>query len=527
VYYLLAFAFGIGAVAFYLFLCGLVLIYVAVPASLVAVAVGGLGGVGTALVLTTLTLAGRYPARRVIGPDDVVRGTVGGPKRPGLPRRDWAWPTYFASQVRYDLGDAARWVAGWVRRCWALWLPVFRTTKGWVWLAWPLLLVPLALAAAVTAGGLAGITLVAVVFAAATAAAWAGGVPVVWALRGLDLGWQRVFRSAGSCPRAECWMVSPLPAYRCPNQACARLHRDIRPGRLGVLWRRCGCGERMPTTVLRSRRLRAACPWCEGPLYPGAAVATDIRIPVFGAPAAGKTRFVIAALVSLHRFGAREGVRVRFLGADGRQTYEEYLEIVTARRPTIKTADVPLPPVSVEVVRQRRSALVHLFDAAGERYLDREKNARLAYLDQARTLVFVLDPFSVPDVRARLAGSLAEVFAEAARHDPEDSYHVTVQRLRSHGLDTTRQRLAFVVSKADLLLPTPVGVGLGTANEQVRSFLVRAGLENLVLAAARDFGEVRFFLVSALEPDTATDPLGPLMWLFGGEPIPLRARAAV
>lgn len=517
------------AVVGYVLLCLLLLVYVAAPLSVLALVVGGLGGSGTALLLTGLTLAGRRPQVRTIGPDDVVAGAIGGQQRPGLPRRDRAWPTYFAAQVRYDLSAANGWTTELVVRCWRV--AVRRTasgvkaSSGVLAACWPLFVPVLVLLLAITAGGLVGIALVTAVFVLATAMAWAAGLLVVAALRGADRTHQRVFRAVASCPTPGCYQVSTLPAYQCPNAGCRELHRDLRPGRLGVLWRRCGCGTTMPTTVLRSTSLQAVCPGCTKPLHPGAAAVTDVRLPVFGATMAGKTRLIMAGLVSLAGLSSADGITVAAADPVSKRALAGYAETIARQLPTPKT-DRSLPAaVTVQLKVRQRTALVHVFDAAGELFVDREQNAHLAYLDQARALVFVLDPFCIPEVRARLTGATTDVFHAAASHDPEDSYHVTVQRLRSYGVDTRHQRLAFVVSKADLLLGLPMADGLVASSISVRSWLAGVGLDNLLLAADRDFAEVRFFLVSAMtaEAQPPTSALAPLRWVLAGDRIHLGA----
>src|SRR5262249_20191434 len=126
------------------------------------------------------------------------------------------------------------------------------------------------------------------------------------------------------------------------------------------------------------------------------------------------------------------------------------------------------------------------------------------------------DPFSISDVRDRLAGFDADLLAFTARHDPEDSYHVTVQRLRSYGVATKRMRLAFVLSKADLLLSRPAVGGLPVASAEVQPWLDQVGLDNLCQAAERDFAEVGYFLVSAMNADPWQEASAtvPLRWLM-------------
>jgi hypothetical protein len=168
--------------------------------------------------------------------------------------------------------------------------------------------------------------------------------------------------------------------------------------------------------------------------------------------------------------------------------------------------------------------MLHIFDAAGEALADFDQNAELAYLDRARALVFVLDPFSIADVRDRYAARDPERIRRAnpAQGDPEASYNATVGRLRAHGVDTGGQRLAFVVTKRDLLDE----VVDGDDQAGIRAWLVEQRLDNLAIAAERDFGAVRYFFVSATEGIRSGEVEQPFRWLLAADRVPLPAPIA-
>jgi hypothetical protein len=521
--YVIAAIAAVAVIGLYGWACVYAFVWVALPLSVIAGAVGIVGGAAVALLVACLAWAGRRPEIKVTGPDAVARGAIGGPPQPpGHPRRDLGWPTYFTVQYRHDLTGIGRWTAEIVGEAWASCARAAAriSETWWTWLiVWPIALPILVFLGAMTLGALLGAVLCLVVVLAVTAVAWLLGGAVTGLLRGVDLLWQKVFRAVASCP--SCYYVTGLPAYRC---SCGTLHRDMRPGKLGVLWRRCGgrsatCGRRLPTTVLRAARVMVpVCQRCDADLRKNAAVATDIRIPVFGATMAGKTRLIAAGLVLLKDAA---GGRASFVDRESEKTYHSHRTDFHGDRPMPKTSASDPVAMTLDLVIGRRHALVHIFDAAGELLVDRTANASLSYLDQARTLMFVLDPFSIPDVRQRLVGGLAGVLAEAnpSPHDTESSYNSTVQRLRDSGVDTHRRRLAFVVSKADLLARLPESVGLRLTDPE--RWLHDRGLDNLLLSARRDFGEVRIFVVSSMgrTPNGVATALDPLRWLLAGEGI--------
>ena len=528
---LILIAVGALVICLYLYLCLLVLIFLVVPLSIAAVATGSTAGVLIALVLALGVLSGKRPAGAVRTPNDVVAGRLPRRERPHQVRRDWAWPQYFAAQVVLDLAETAGW-SGWLLKVAWRW-PVRRLVPGdhRVWfVSWPLVGPVLGALVGISAGMAVGVLVTAALFAVVSLIAWILGLGTAGLLRTVDRTWQSIFRSGGTCPR--CYEVTRLPAYRCPGRHPrgtpsddTHLHRDIRPGRLGVLWRRCGCGSRLPTTVLRaSRVMRPCCSRCDQPLPTGAAVDTDVRVPVFGAASAGKSHLIMAALVDLHRGSAGSG-RVEVEPADphSQQLLTEYAATVDSGGSVAKT-NVAQQPVAVTLrIRSgRRRAMLHVFDAAGEALADPDQSARLAYLDFAGTFVFVLDPFSIPAVRDAYQSSHHDLFqrANAATTAPESAYNATVSRISGHGAVTARQWIAVVVSKQDLLVALPIGRDLSGDSAVVRDWLVGQQMDNFVTAVERDFGAVRYFLVSATGQGGSTAS-APFRWLLSGTRIPL------
>ena len=83
--------------------------------------------------------------------------------------------------------------------------------------------------------------------------------------------------------------------------------------------------------------------------------------------------------------------------------------------------------------------------------------------------------------------------------------------------------MAVVISKADLLRRT--GIPLPSESEAIAGWLVDVGMHNLVVAALREFSEVRYFAVASQDvtiglPD---DPGAPLRWLLASHGVRLPA----
>ncbi|MGH3533131.1 MAG: TRAFAC clade GTPase domain-containing protein [Pseudonocardiaceae bacterium] len=515
--YLLAFIAALFVFYLVLWLTVLAVMWLLIPAMLIVLPIGLLAGVFWGCTVPLLTLTGFRGWRpRTITARDVQQGTSNLPKlRQDDPfGRDPAWPGYLVAQSRVDLREMWRQTLrvlelGWhkCRKIGDQW----DNPVGWVVVV--IGLCPIWLM--VSVGALGAIVAILLLCLSALLVGLTGWLLVAGLLRGGDFLVRRLRRASGSCQ--SCYYVSSLPAFPCAR--CGEMHRDIRPGLLGAVWRRCICGALLPTTVLRAAiQLQTSCPNCLEPLRSGAAVHRDIRLPVFGPVSAGKTRLVYAGLLALRDQAMAAGASVDFVDDQSKRAFEHGVEIISTGSDTAKTLPGQLPTaVTAQLTVARRKALLHLFDAAGEFYIDRGDNSELLFLDHAQGLVFVVDPFSIPWVLDQLGG-LGQVMlarANAAVDDPEEVYHVTAGRLRDYGVRTSSQRLAIAVVKADLLVDLPPAQDLRP--HRVREWLQEAGLDNLVLAAERDFAEVRYFMVASVHSARAGSPMSPanpFAWLL-------------
>jgi hypothetical protein len=325
----------------------------------------------------------------------------------------------------------------------------------------------------------------------------------------------------------NCFHVTPWPAYKCPR--CSLLHHDVRPGRLGLFFRRCECGCRFPTMASRAGwKLAAVCKRCGQPLAEGAGAVRDIRVPIFGDTQAGKTRFLYASLNSVLLSAQQAGITASFPDETSREHAELGFDVIRSGQDTGKTSATVPVSVSCRLGTGRGSDLIHLFDAAGEHFRDAQRYDSLKFLDDGQAMVYVLDPFSIGEVRARVAGYNTTVIrqAHAAAGDPEIAYGEVVSRLRDGGVPAGSQRLAIVISKADLLRAT--GLVLPSESAAIAQWLTDVGLHNIVMSARREFAEVRYFTVASqnVAADHLDDPGVPLHWLLTAHGVRLPASTA-
>jgi Double-GTPase 2 len=478
----------------------------------VAVALGCAIAIGVGLFTVALVRALITDPDLMTPSADQAEQEAAHPAGPGEFAPDTAWPLYPFRQSRADVARAKRNVAANNSVMWRRPARWFFRGLGW----WVLFPIP---AVIVSFLGLASLTswCCYVVYAAVTRASAVVSrlvlVPAASALRSAERVRRSRLRTDAAC--MHCFHVTPWPAYQCPT--CLRLHQEVKPGRLGVLFRRCICGTRLPARVSRAAwRVTPVCKKCQTPLPAGAGAVRDIRVPVFGDTSAGKTRFLYASLNSLVATAAAAKLAVSFPDKDSQEQADFGLGVIRSGRETAKTSTNGQVSLTVRLGDGRPSELVHLFDAAGEHFRSARRPDALRFLDDGQGLVYILDPFSIDAVTERLGGVTApEVLrAHAAAGDPQLTYDEVASRLRDTGVPASRGRLAVVVSKNDLL--RRAGLALPAESDALARWLWDNGMHNLVMSARRDFAEVRFFTVAsqAVPPGDPDDPGRPLRWLL-------------
>jgi Double-GTPase 2 len=337
-------------------------------------------------------------------------------------------------------------------------------------------------------GAVAGVAVggVAVTTAVAVQLIVAGVLSGMWrafglALRGLDSALLRVRNVRMFCVR--CFRLMPYPAYHCMR--CDATHWDIRAGNLGILWRTCTCGQRLPTLLLLgAASLDAQCciPHCAAELPHDPGTARTVVLPAFGATNAGKTRLMYALVFALQRRAESAGIPLEYGDAQSEALLSGVRDMLGPSS-TIEPTRISLENGLVLRLRPRPRApfLLHLFDIAGERFSSRDRSEEHDYVRGGRDFVMVIDPLSLPDVWNTLPAEeqkrLGERAPRASVPSPDDVFHQAVDGILQVGGNLKRARLAIVISRADQI-ELPV-------NDELEVWAEVVGLKNL-LSVARD-----------------------------------------
>jgi hypothetical protein len=329
------------------------------------------------------------------------------------------------------------------------------------------------------------------------------GISVIFVLRVVDSALLRVRGIRITCP--ECYRHIPYPSYRCPG--CGALHRDVRPGRYGVLRRRCACGEEsLPTLlILGSHRLAAFCPYgaCGKPLAETTGTAAEVMLALFGGSNVGKTRLLAIMVMALQ---TARGTTVDLADRLTTRRWEELLPTLRSNQLPLRTGPDKPRAYSLYVrLGDARRQLIHFFDTGGERFYDPERLAALEYFRSARTLIFVIDPFSIDGVWNALPPDRQKEFSPRADHSPWYVFQLLTRGAREMRADVKQVRLAVAISKADVLarekLPAPV-----PDSASIERWLAEMDQDHLVKSMRQTFGQVRFFHTSAVLSDGAVSP---------------------
>jgi hypothetical protein len=300
------------------------------------------------------------------------------------------------------------------------------------------------------------------------------------------------------CPNPDCYQRVPYPGYECPREGCPRRHRDVRPGRFGILRRTCQCGEPMKTLLLfGSAGMNAFCPHCDHALEHRPGSAPEIVLPFFGAAGAGKTRLLLSMVVQLQLWSRkrREPLAVEFGDTATKGRLDNASELLS---PEMVTGLTPPELPRAYVIRlgaRKGRRLLHMFDAAGEFYYSATRIQQLGFLSQAQTFILVIDPLSVDAFWDRL---LPEQQADlkavrSAAPSPELAYQQAHQEIEAMGVRLRKTRLAVVFSRADLIEDPAGDVAAWACGE--------LGLGNLVRSARLNFSQACFFRTAAVMTD--------------------------
>lgn len=466
-----------------------VLVFWAVTALL-----GFAGGILAGVVLPVRVLRGMaYRQPELASPDAVVDGTVLGAAPKGHAKHfgwDYAWPSYNPHQAKRDanavLSQAKRTVI-------VAFLWLFTQDFAAVW---AFVLLPSFVLFAI--GTCLSVLVWYCVMALVGGAFYLVQLLAAVTYRSFDRMIRRRRKATLRC--AMCYRETSSPSYRCSNQLCSRVHHDVRPGPLGIVHRRCGCGTSLPATVGRAAKsLVTVCPFCLKDVPKGSGTRHVLLLPVIGAVGAGKTQFLSSAVIELRTQLESQAGSLTPISSAAETFLKTASAAVDARQRVEKTAWESSPEGVPLVIDLRGNELeIQLLDAAGENFVDWERSQGLGYIDSADVLLFILDPLALTKVNEQLRIANKDDTVPVAQGDPEDSYASVVDRLRAEDVRLASKSLAIVLTKLDVLETLPDLGPLDPSDAaSIKDWLRRNGADGFVRRVDQDFSRAVYFAIDS------------------------------
>lgn len=326
----------------------------------------------------------------------------------------------------------------------------------------------------------------------------------------------------------ECKSKFLIPIYLCPK--CGVKHTYLTPGVYGILHRTCRCGEKLPTVFFNGRKkLRAICPEC---LEEGKTTSLNDResrplcVPVVGGRSVGKTAYITAfSRKFVEEIAPNNNLDIEFYNESKKSIYNEIVTDykfgstrMTARPQDItKTSSISFS-FFVKHPSLQPERLVHIYDIAGEVFTNNNENEVQKQYEYCQGIIFILDPFAIPSVRAKYEEKLTpEDKAGIGNADINGIINVFINKLHEvTGLSDNKMSnvpIAILIGKIDSaglneeFSETKIS-GINAMfpgidkNDSVdylcRNFLRENGMEGFLNEIKLKFKNYRFFAVSAI-----------------------------
>lgn len=351
------------------------------------------------------------------------------------------------------------------------------------------------------------------------------GFSLAWLVDRAYLTKKKIFTACN-----ECKSKSLIPTYICPK--CGAKHTNLTPGIYGILKRKCKCGEGLPTTFFNGRKkLQAICPNCllEGKTtYLNDRESRPLCVPVVGGRSVGKTAYITAFSKRFVEFVApQNGLEIEFYNKAKEDIYTEIKSDFAhgSTRMTVRPQDIAKSSsVSFSFFVKNKSLrperLVHIYDIAGEVFTDNNENEVQRQYEYCQGIIFMVDPFAIPTVRARYGSKLTpEDIAGIGKADINGIINVFINKIREvtglsdrkmsnvpiavviGKMDSANLREEFSEEKIDELkyLNPEMKINKNDAIDYLcRKFLKDNEMESFINAIDMKFKNNRFFAVSSI-----------------------------
>lgn len=367
----------------------------------------------------------------------------------------------------------------------------------------------------------------------------------------------KIKKISAVCP--SCKQKYLIPFYKCSN--CGRMHTHLTPGKYGIFYRTCECGQKLPTTFLtgRGKNAIAICPNPNCNTILGGVQKNigrrPICIPIVGGRSAGKTAYITAfTYLFTKEFAKKYGWNISDYDDESKgrmldlvSTYTHGITQQTDTTSSIQGHTVSSVPVNFIVSGKKfhPDREFHIYDIAGETFrsnTDEEKALQYGY---CHGIVFIIDPFAIPAVLDKYGDLLSiDRTTDATKSDValDDLVYAFFGRMKMiTGMkdnELLKVPLAIVINKIDAaglmneLGPAAINAEVSSRGGAVnymdaedylcRKFLADNGEKHILDILNNKFNVNRCFSCSAMGHTAGTEyrPLGvmePMEWIIRRE----------
>ena len=344
---------------------------------------------------------------------------------------------------------------------------------------------------------------------------------IFWIIDGI---YRKVNGIFGACPM--CGEKYNIPIYVCSN--CGKEHKKLIPGKYGILKRRCQCGNKMPTMFINGRRkLEALCPNCNCNLANkmGVSESSLVCIPVIGKKSAGKTCYITSVMKDItSKVMTNQMIspkyKMEFADTTDQIRCMDMIRKFDSGITQDATSDKT--PVAYKFFLKPNKGVekeVYFYDIAGEAFGGGGVSHAMKRYEYSHGFIFVVDPLSIPAIKQQYcySGSFSDYsVSDLSNKTALESFMTTLYNIAGKSAkDMKKVPIAVVLNKVDAFdLDKQFGRGRITyllnqpgyenrefgelMDSEIRSFLRKSGMNDFVSLIEANFGESRFFAVSAL-----------------------------
>ena len=305
----------------------------------------------------------------------------------------------------------------------------------------------------------------------------------------------------------------PLPIYKCPG--CGAEHQHLMPStRYGAFYRICSqCGEFIPTSRFFGRNdLPALCRNCHQPLEQEDVV--PYTIAIVGGSSVGKSSIQMdITYILLHDILPGLNWNYTLMGEDKDRASSLINDYYLKGIPPRSTPDQQVKALCIDVKAQKWAypKRLFLFDPPGESFQNTKKLSSHNYYKYLRSIIFVIDPFSIDSVLHEFPELPDSVTASTkSPEDWLDSWFISMNT--DHGGVDKKTICAVLINKTDVPgFTETTGLKTGATHEECDAFFDKYSCQNLKGLFEEHFEKYRFFAVSAFganRPDHSFSPEG-------------------